>query len=128
MLKEWNVLVHEFWYYQLTHRVEQNHLLFSLWRFALLRSRSARDGDDERTQSVIIVILLTKLLLTHLHDGNHFLCQWLGVCETFAEEHDFGDEAKVGNHHRDWAHDSLQIIWQLCTTGVPRIHRYKNST
>ena len=53
----------------------------------MLFTCSSCDGDDKRSQTVVIVVLLAELLLGQLHYGNHLLGQYLqqedfqGACQ-----------------------------------------------
>ena len=72
------------------------------------------------------MVLLRQLLLRQFHDRDHLLRQRFRDGETLREHHDLGDERKVGHHHRNRPHDSLQVIRKLRSAGVTRVHRDEN--
>jgi hypothetical protein len=46
----------------------------------------------------------------------------LGFLETLSEQHDFGDESVVGDHHADWSEKDFEVVWQLGSTCIPGVH------
>ena len=41
-----------------------------------------------------------------------------GVVEALSEEHDLSNHGRVGHHHGDWSEHGLEVVGQLCASGV----------
>ena len=105
-----DVEVDELGHDQVLHRAVEDGFLGALRVDALVCAGGARDGDHERTQRVVVVVLLRELLLRELHDRDHLLGEALGGGEALGEHHDLGDEREIGHHHRHRPHDGLQVV------------------
>ena len=57
----------------------------------------------------------------------HFGRQMCGLLETFCEKHYFCDHPVLGYHHRHGSEQYLEIIWELDSAFVARIHGDENA-
>lgn len=48
--------------------------------------------------------------------------KWLCVSETLSEEHNFGNQTIIGNHHTNRSEEYFQVIREFRSSGVPRVH------
>jgi hypothetical protein len=45
-----------------------------------------------------------------------------GLFKTLGEQHNFGDESVVGDHHADGSEENFEVVWQLGSTCVAGVH------
>ena len=73
------------------------------------------------------MVLLRELLDHQVVERRHLLGEALGRDEPLSEEHDLDDEIDVGRHHRHRAQQRFEVLGQLGTAGVARVHRDKDA-
>jgi hypothetical protein len=71
--------------------------------------------------------LFRQLFSTQLVKHRHFLSELLGGGETFRHKHVLANEQQIGDDHGYWSEKCLEIIGQLRSTSIPRIHRNENT-
>lgn len=69
------------------------------------------------------MVLLRQLLLRKFVEHGHLLSQHFRLSETFRHQHVLANEKQVGLHHCHGAEKSFQVVWQLRTASIARVHR-----
>ena len=72
-------------------------------------------------------MLLGELLTGKLVQDSHLLGENLSLCESLRHEHVLTNEKKIRGGHDDWSEESLQVIWQLRSSGVTWVHGDEDS-
>mmetsp|Transcript_174 Transcript_174/g.336 ORF Transcript_174/g.336 Transcript_174/m.336 type:complete len:308 (-) Transcript_174:126-1049(-) len=73
------------------------------------------------------MVLLGQLLHHQGVQGDCLLGHDAGLIEPFRGEHDLRNHGQVRSHHRHWSHQRFQVVGQLRTTRVTRIHGDKDT-
>ena len=76
----------------------------------------------ESSQSKIIVALSRKLFLTKFEERDDLFRQLFSWPEALREEHHFANESLVGFGHGQASEQLLQVVRQIRTAGIARIH------
>ena len=71
--------------------------------------------------------LLGELLGHKFINGHNLLGQRGSIFEALAQQHDFRDGARVGNHHGHRAKQALQVVRKLSAAGITRVHGDKHA-
>lgn len=53
---------------------------------------------------------------------------YLGITVAIGIQADLSNKGVVGNHHCAWTEESLEVVWELTTASISRIHRDKDCT
>ena len=69
------------------------------------------------------MILLRELFRGQLVELDHFTGEELRLVETFSVEHDLCDKLIRWDHHSDGSEEHLEVIRELSSTSVARVHR-----
>ena len=74
------------------------------------------------------MILLRELLRGEFVELDHLLREGTRIDETFSKQHDLSNQAIVRDHHGHWSEEHFQVVWQLGSPCVTRIHGDEYST
>lgn len=83
---------------------------------------SADEHRLERAKAEIVVRLGRELLGAKVEEGDDLGGEGFGGPEALREEHDLGDKLPVGTSHRHASEELLEVVGEVGTTGVARIH------
>ena len=122
-LKERDILVKEFWEVHIDDGLQHQCILRLILQVGtpLEITRSSQDSHN-RTHTVIVVILTTKLFGAKLVCLHQLSGHWTRFKVSKGVQNDFGNQGIVRNHHSHISEQGLQVIWQLRTSSVTWVH------
>lgn len=101
----------------------QHQDVLRLLRIAKLQIAGGDQHGLDRSHSVIVMMLAAELLRAKLVGGDDFHGQRSAVVEAVRVQSVLRDERVIGHHHGHRAEERLQVVRQLGSAGVARIHR-----
>ncbi|KAI6748665.1 hypothetical protein HG530_015438 [Fusarium avenaceum] len=92
--------------------------------------QTTRTDQDtlQGTQAEIVVSLLRQLARALVEEGNCVLGELLGLVETLGVKHNLGDKLLVRLRHGHAAEKLLQVVGQVGTAGIARVHGNKDTS